>query len=54
MCYNELKEKYKTKTNYLLYMGLTQAIPTKYKDILAKNIKYETQMENIEKIVQGK
>ena len=38
MCYNELKEKYKTKTNYLLYMGLTQAIPTEYKDILAKNI----------------
>ena len=54
MCYNELKEKYKTKTNYLLFMGLIQAIPTKYKYILAKNIKYETQKKNIEKIVQRK
>ena len=54
MCYNELKEKYKTKTNYLLHMSLIQAIPTKYKDILAKNIKYETQTKNIEKIVQRK
>ena len=36
MCYNEFKEKYKTNTNYLLYMGLIQAIPTKCKDILAK------------------
>ena len=31
MYYDEFKEKHKTKTNYLLYMGLTQAIPTKYK-----------------------
>ena len=45
------KEKYKIKTNYLLYMGLIQAIPTKNKDILAKK-KYETQKKNIEKIVQ--
>ena len=54
MCYNELKEKYKTKTNYLLHMGLIQAIPTKNKDILAKHLKYETQTKNIEKIVQRK
>ena len=44
------KEKYKTKTNYLLYMGLIQAIPTKYKDILAKKI-WNTK-KSIEKIVQ--
>ena len=54
MCYNELKEKYITKTNYLLFMGLIRAIPTKYKDIFAKNIKYEIQKKNIENIVQRK
>ena len=36
MYYNEFKEKYKTKTNYPLYMGLIQAIPTKCKNIFAK------------------
>ena len=35
-------------------MGLIRAIPTKYKDIFAKNIKYETQKKNIENIVQRK
>ena len=39
MCYNEFKETYKTNTNYLLYMGLIQAISTKYKYIFAKKYK---------------
>ena len=53
MCYNEFRETYKTNTNYLLYMGLIQATPTKYKHILAKSINNETD-KKIEKIVQRK
>ena len=48
-----LKE-YKTKSHYLLYMGLIQAIPTRYKSILAKSMNNETQKKYIEKIVQRK
>ena len=39
MSYSELKEKYKTNINYLYYMGLIQAIPNKYKQILLENKK---------------
>ena len=39
MSYSELKVKYKTNINYLHHMGLIQAIPTRYKQILLENKK---------------
>ena len=39
MSYSELKEKYKTNINYLHYMGLIQAIPKRYKQLVLENKK---------------
>ena len=49
MCFNEFKETYKTNTNYLLYMGLIQATPTKYKHMIAKNLNNETHTKKSKK-----
>ena len=52
MSYSELKEKYKTN-NYLHYMGLIQAIPKRYKQIVLENKKWVCN-DNIDRIIQQK
>ena len=53
MSYSELKEKYKTNINYLHYMGLIQAIPKRYKQIVLENKKGVCN-DNIDRIIQQK
>ena len=53
MLYSELKERYKTNINYFHYMGLIQAIPTRYKQILLEN-KKGVYSDNIDRIMQQK
>ena len=53
MSYSELKEKYKTNINYLHYMGLIQAIPKRYKQIVLENKKGVCN-DNIDRIMQQK
>ena len=53
MSYSVLKEKYKTNINYLHDIGLIQAIPKRYKQILLENKKGVCN-DDIERIMQQK